>query len=90
MLSLVRSLKAEKKHLQAVVQIVAGLALDAFPAVFIAVFARVAPISLQGFLAVCLAIGAYVAQCSVLTLSSPVSRLRMPTTPFHCLGGWRC
>ena len=43
-------------------QIVSGLALNTFPAVFIAVFARVAPISLKGFLAVCLAIGAYVAQ----------------------------
>jgi len=61
-LSHARSLKAEKKHLHAVVQIVAGLALNAFPAAFIAVFARVAPIDRQGFLAVCLAIGAYVAQ----------------------------
>ena len=52
----------DKKHLHAVVQVGAGLALNTFPAAFIAIFARIAPIESQGFLAVCLAVGVYVAQ----------------------------
>lgn len=51
-----------KKHLAAVAQVVAGLALNAFPAMFLAVYARIAPIDDQGFLALALAVGVYVAQ----------------------------
>lgn len=50
------------KHVAAVAQVVAGLALNAFPAIFLAVYARIAPIEAQGFLALSLAIGVYVAQ----------------------------
>ena len=50
------------KHLPAVVQVVAGLGLNVFPAIFIAVYARIAPIGVQGFLAVALTVGVYVAQ----------------------------
>jgi len=50
------------KHLAAVAQVVAGLALNAFPAIFLAVYARIAPIEAQGFLALALAVGVYVAQ----------------------------
>lgn len=52
----------DKKYLNAVVQVVAGLGLNIFPAMFIAVYARIAPIELQGFLALSLAVGVYVAQ----------------------------
>jgi hypothetical protein len=51
-----------KKHLAAIAQVVAGLALNAFPAMFLAVYARIAPIDDQGFLALSLAVGVYVAQ----------------------------
>ncbi|MCV7026343.1 hypothetical protein H7I77_23820 [Mycolicibacterium novocastrense] len=51
-----------RSRLQALVQVVAGLALNAFPAMFIAVYARIAPIEAQGFLAVSLTVGVYVAQ----------------------------
>lgn len=44
------------------VQVVAGLGLNVFPAIFIAVYARIAPIGVQGFLAVALTVGVYVAQ----------------------------
>jgi hypothetical protein len=44
------------------VQVVAGLALNIYPAIFIAIYARIAPIETQGFLALALAIGVYVAQ----------------------------
>lgn len=50
------------KHLQTGVQVLAGLALNVFPAIFIAIYARIAPIDTQGFLALALAIGVYVAQ----------------------------
>lgn len=43
-------------------QVVAGLALNVFPAIFIAIYARIAPIETQGFLALALAVGVYVAQ----------------------------
>lgn len=49
-------------YLQAAVQVVAGLASNIFPAIFIAIYARVAPIDNQGFLALSLAVGVYVAQ----------------------------
>lgn len=49
-------------HFQAVAQVVAGLALNIFPAIFIAIYARVAPIDDQGLLALSLAVGVYVAQ----------------------------
>jgi hypothetical protein len=49
-------------HIQAVVQVVAGLALNIFPAIFIAIYARIAPIDAQGFLALSLAVGVYIAQ----------------------------
>nr|WP_090338664.1 hypothetical protein [Mycolicibacterium malmesburyense]CRL66635.1 hypothetical protein CPGR_00048 [Mycolicibacterium malmesburyense] len=51
-----------KKHFAAVAQVVAGLALNAFPALFLAVYARIAPIEDQGLLALSLAVGVYVAQ----------------------------
>ncbi|GLP82108.1 hypothetical protein [Mycobacterium antarcticum] len=50
------------KHVHTGVQVVAGLALNVFPAIFIAIYARIAPIETQGFLALALAIGVYVAQ----------------------------
>ncbi|MGP4058260.1 hypothetical protein ACTWP6_26125 [Mycobacterium sp. 4D054] len=53
---------ADSKHLQTAVQVVAGLALNVFPAIFIAIYARIAPIETQGFLALSLAVGVYVAQ----------------------------
>uniref|UniRef100_A0A5Q5BMN7 Polysaccharide biosynthesis protein n=3 Tax=unclassified Mycobacterium TaxID=2642494 RepID=A0A5Q5BMN7_MYCSS len=52
----------DTKHLQAGVQVAAGLALNVFPAIFIAIYARIAPIETQGFLALALAVGVYVAQ----------------------------
>lgn len=64
------------KRVEPLVQIVAGLALNAFPAIFIAVFARVAPIEQQGRLAVSLAIGTYVAQ--LLSAFVVESRLATP------------
>lgn len=53
---------ADTKHLQTGVQVAAGLALNVFPAIFIAIYARIAPIETQGFLALALAVGVYVAQ----------------------------
>lgn len=52
----------DAKHLHTGVQVVAGLALNVFPAIFIAIYARIAPIETQGFLALSLAVGVYVAQ----------------------------
>jgi hypothetical protein len=51
-----------RKHTQAAVQVAAGLALNVFPAIFIAVYARIAPIDSQGFLALSLTVGVYIAQ----------------------------
>ncbi|KUI25456.1 hypothetical protein [Mycobacterium sp. GA-2829] len=50
------------RHLQTGVQVGAGLALNVFPAIFIAIYARIAPIETQGFLALALAVGVYIAQ----------------------------
>jgi hypothetical protein len=50
------------KHVHTAVQVVAGLALNVFPAIFIAIYARIAPIETQGFLALSLSVGVYVAQ----------------------------
>lgn len=63
------------KYIQAVVQVAAGLALNGFPAIFIAVYARIAPIERQGQLAVCLTIGTYIAQL----LSAFVIEARLAT-----------
>lgn len=52
----------DSRHLHTLVQVVAGLALNVFPAIFIAIYARIAPIETQGFLALALAVGVYVAQ----------------------------
>lgn len=52
----------DSKHLHTAVQVLAGLALNVFPAMFIAIYARIAPIDTQGFLALALVIGVYVAQ----------------------------
>lgn len=52
----------DTRHLHTGVQVVAGLALNVFPAIFIAIYARIAPIDTQGFLALALAIGVYIAQ----------------------------
>lgn len=82
----IRPRKVEEKHLQAVVQIVAGLALNAFPAIFIAVFARIAPIDRQGQLAVCLTIGTYVAQ--LLSAFVVESRLATPKANHDVFMPW--
>lgn len=50
------------RHLDTAVQVVAGLALNVFPAMFIAIYARIAPLDTQGFLALALVVGVYVAQ----------------------------
>ncbi|MET0452669.1 MAG: hypothetical protein ABW137_12635 [Mycobacterium sp.] len=52
----------DSKYLRTAVQVVAGLALNVFPAMFIAIYARIAPIETQGFLALSLVVGVYVAQ----------------------------
>ncbi|MCT7657791.1 hypothetical protein [Mycobacterium deserti] len=52
----------DSKHLHTAVQVGAGLALNVFPAIFIAIYARIAPIDTQGFLALALVVGVYVAQ----------------------------
>jgi len=52
----------DARHLHTGVQVAAGLALNVFPAIFIAIYARIAPIETQGFLALALAIGVYAAQ----------------------------
>lgn len=52
----------DSRAFHAVVQVIAGLGLNIFPAIFIAVYARIAPIEVQGFLALALAVGVYVAQ----------------------------
>lgn len=64
------------KYVHGAVQVVAGLALAAFPAFFLAAYARVAPIERQGLLAVSLAIGSYVA--AVLSAFIIESRLATP------------
>ncbi len=51
-----------RKVYRVAAQVVAGLGLNLFPAVFIAVYARIAPIEEQGLLALSLAIGVYLAQ----------------------------
>ncbi|MCV7421466.1 hypothetical protein H7K45_13015 [Mycobacterium yunnanensis] len=74
------------KHVAAVAQVVAGLALNAFPAIFLAVYARIAPIDAQGFLALSLSIGVYVAQLlnafiveGLLATPGADHRLTLPT-----------
>jgi hypothetical protein len=52
----------DSRHVHTAVQVVAGLALNVFPAIFIAIYARIAPIEVQGFLTLSLAVGVYVAQ----------------------------
>jgi hypothetical protein len=52
----------DSRHLHTAVQVLAGLALNVFPAMFIAIYARIAPIDTQGFLALSLVVGVYVAQ----------------------------
>jgi hypothetical protein len=52
----------DSKYLHTAVQVAAGLALNVFPAMFIAIYARIAPIDTQGFLALSLVVGVYVAQ----------------------------
>ncbi len=68
------------KHLAAVAQVVAGLALNAFPAIFLAVYARIAPRSTPSFLALSLAIGVYVAQLLNASSSKVCWRHRVRTT----------
>ena len=76
-----------KKHLAAVAQVVAGLALNAFPAMFLAVYARIAPIDDQGFLALSLAVGVYVAQ--LLNAFIVEGLLATPDVDHHLtLPGW--
>lgn len=51
-----------KKARRVVAQVIAGLGLNTFPAIFVAIYARIAPIEDQGFLALALAVGVYLAQ----------------------------
>ncbi|BBX17973.1 hypothetical protein CRI77_22025 [Mycolicibacterium duvalii] len=67
-------------------QIAAGLALAAFPAFYLAVFARIAPIERQGFLALSLAIGAYVA--AMLSAWVVESRLATPDADHRVALPW--
>ena len=64
------------KHLQTGVQVIAGIALNIYPAMFIAIYARIAPIDTQGFLVLSLAVGAYVA--SLLNAFIVEGRLATP------------
>ncbi len=86
MLRRLRSIRVTAKHLQAATQIVAGLALNVFPAIFIAVFARVAPIEQQGQLAVSLTVGTYVAQ--LLSAFVVESRLATPEADHDLFMPW--
>ena len=52
----------DSRHLHTAVQVAAGLALNVYPAIFIAIYARIAPIETQGVLALSLVVGVYVAQ----------------------------
>ncbi|MGE2714631.1 hypothetical protein ACQI4L_11280 [Mycolicibacterium litorale] len=80
-------MRLRQAHLQAVVQVVAGLALNIFPAIFIAIYARVAPIDDQGFLALSLAVGVYVAQ--LLNAFVVEGRLATPEADHNLsLPGW--
>ncbi len=51
-----------KKAYRVLAQVVAGLGLNMFPAIFVAIYARIAPIEAQGVLALALAVGVYLAQ----------------------------
>lgn len=53
---------AARKAYRVAAQVAAGLGLNLFPAIFIAVYARIAPIQEQGALALALAVGVYLAQ----------------------------
>ena len=76
-----------KKHLPAMAQVVAGLTLNAFPAMFLAVYARIAPIGDQGFLALSLSVGVYVAQ--LLNAFIVEGLLATPDVDHHLtLPGW--
>jgi hypothetical protein len=78
---------SDKKHHHAVVQVVAGLALNVFPAIFIAIYARIAPIDSQGFLALSLAVGVYVAQ--LLNAFIVEGRLATPDADHNlCIPRW--
>ncbi|MGE2836563.1 hypothetical protein [Mycobacterium sp. SMC-4] len=74
------------KLVQTAAQVLAGLALAAFPAFYLAVFARIAPIEQQGFLALCLALGAYVA--AVLSAWVIESRLATPDADHQVALPW--
>jgi len=77
----------KKAHVQAVVQVGAGLALNIFPAIFIAIYARVAPIESQGFLALSLSVGVYIAQ--LLNAFIVEGRLATPDADHNlCLPSW--
>ncbi len=80
----------QKKHHHAVVQVAAGLALNVFPAIFIAVYARIAPIDSQGLLALFLTVGVYVA--ALLNAFILEGRLATPGADHNlvCPGGLRC
>ena len=71
-------------------QVLAGLALNVFPAMFIAIYARIAPIDTQGFLALSLAVGVYVAQ--LFNAFIVEGRLATPDADerWGCPSGWCC
>ena len=79
--------RISSKHFHAVVQVVAGLALNIYPAIFIAIYARIAPIDTQGFLALALTVGVYVAQ--LVNAFIVEGRLATPDADHHlCLPTW--
>ena len=78
---------SDKKHHHAVIQVVAGLALNMFPAVFIAIYARIAPIDSQGLLALFLVVGGYVSQ--LLNAFIVEGRLATPDADHNiCMPRW--
>lgn len=77
---------ANKTH-RVIAQVAAGLGLNMFPAIFIAIYARIAPIEEQGFLALALAVGVYLAQ--LLNAFFVEGALATPDADHDmCLPGW--
>jgi len=76
-----------KKAYRVLAQVVAGLGLNMFPAIFIAIYARIAPIEEQGLLALSLAVGVYIAQ--LINAFFVEGALATPEADHDmCLPGW--
>jgi hypothetical protein len=76
-----------KKAYRVVAQVVAGLGLNMFPAIFVAIYARIAPIEEQGLLALSLAVGVYIAQ--LINAFFVEGALATPEADHDmCLPGW--